>query len=53
MYEIEDMLNRMTEEQLIELEEAIVNNNIPAYMKEDFLNNLYDKLDKSPIEAVE
>ena len=53
MYEIEDMINQVSEEQLIELEEAIVNDNIPAYMKEDFLNNLYDKLDKAPIEAVE
>lgn len=53
MYEIEEMINQLSEEQLIELEEAMVDDNIPAYMKEDFLNNLYDKLNKDPIEAVE
>ena len=53
MREIENMLNQMSEEDLIELEDDITNDNIPAYMKIDFINNLYDKLDKKPIEAVE
>jgi hypothetical protein len=50
---IENMLNQMSEQDLIELEDDIANNNIPAYMKLDFINNLYDKLDKKPIEAIE
>ena len=53
MYEIEKILNKLTEEQLVELEETMANDNIPAYMKQDFINNLYDKLNKKPIEAVE
>ena len=53
MYEIEKMINQLSEEDLIELEEAMKEDNIPAYMKQDFINNLYDKLDKRPIEAVD
>ena len=53
MYEIEQMLNQLSEEDLVELEEAMSNDNIPAYMKQDFINNLYDKLDKNPMEAIE
>lgn len=53
MYEIEKILNKLSEEELVELEETMENDNIPAYMKQDFINNLYDKLDKKPIEAVE
>lgn len=53
MYEIEKILNKLSEEQLVELEETMANDNIPAYMKQDFINNLYDKLDSKPIEAVE
>jgi hypothetical protein len=53
MYEIEKMLNKLSEEELVELEETMANDNIPAYMKQDFINNLYDKLDNKPIEAVE
>ena len=53
MYEIEKMLNKLSEEELVELEETMANDNIPAYLKQDFINNLYDKLDNRPIEAVE
>jgi hypothetical protein len=53
MYEIEQMLNQLSEEELVELEETMKDDSIPAYMKQDFINNLYDKLDKKPIEAVE
>ena len=53
MYEIEQMLNQLSEEELVELEETMKDDSIPAYMKQDFINNLYDKLDPKPIEAVE
>lgn len=54
MYEIETMLNQLTEDKLIELEKFIEQGeDLPAYMKEDFINNLFDKLDKSTLEAVE
>lgn len=54
MYEIETILNKLTDDKLIELEKLIEQGeDLPAYMKEDFINNLYNKLDKKPIEAVE
>jgi hypothetical protein len=47
MYEIEKMLNKMTEKQLIELEQSIEEGkDLPNFVKQDFLDQFEYALDR-------